>query len=97
MSKPKLRIGIDLGGTKTELIAIDEEGAELYRKRVPTPAAEYGAIIACIQRLVLDAERELGATASVGIGTPGALSPTTGRLRNSNTTCLNGQPLDRAV
>jgi fructokinase len=91
----ELRIGIDLGGTKTELIAIDAAGTELYRKRVATPATDYVAIIDCIRTLVADAEAVLGARASVGIGTPGAASPVTGLLRNSNTTCLNGRALER--
>lgn len=90
-----MRIGVDLGGTKTELIALDDAGAERHRVRVATPAASYDAIIACIRDLVLDAERTLGVRATVGVGTPGALSPATGRLRNANTVCLNGQPLDR--
>jgi fructokinase len=90
-----MRIGIDLGGTKTELIALDDAGTERHRVRVATPAASYDAIIACIRDLVLGAERTLGARCTVGVGTPGALSPATGRLRNANTVCLNGQPLDR--
>jgi len=90
-----MRIGIDLGGTKTELIALDHAGVERHRVRVTTPAASYEAIIACIRGLVLGAEQALGTQATVGVGTPGALSPATGRLRNANTVCLNGQPLDR--
>jgi fructokinase len=90
-----MRIGIDLGGTKTELIALDRDGVERDRTRVATPAASYGAIVDCIGSLVRDAEVRLGTHASVGVGTPGALSPATGLLRNSNTTCLNGRPLDR--
>ncbi len=90
-----LRIGIDLGGTKTEIIALDLGGAQLHRKRIATPAHSYEAVIACIRDLVLEAEQALAARASVGIGTPGALSPATGLLRNSNTLCLNGKPLDR--
>ena len=72
-----LRIGIDLGGTKTELIALDTEGAERYRIRVPTPSNDYAALIACIVALVTDAEHQLGASASIGIGVPGSPSPTT--------------------
>jgi fructokinase len=91
----RLRFGIDLGGTKTELIALDQAGAERYRKRVETPAHDYASILACIAALVAEAEAALGTRASVGIGTPGALSPTTGLLRNSNTICLNGKPFER--
>jgi fructokinase len=90
-----LRIGVDLGGTKTEIIALDAGGAQLHRKRIATPAHSYEAVIACIRDLVLEAEQALAARASVGVGTPGALSPATGLLRNSNTLCLNGKPLDR--
>jgi fructokinase len=90
-----LRIGIDLGGSKTEIIALDRQGRELHRKRIATPAHSYDAVIACIRDLVLEAEQTLTAVARVGMGTPGALSPATGLLRNSNTLCLNGRPLDR--
>lgn len=88
-----LRIGIDLGGTKTEIAAFDLAGNCLLRRREPTPANDYAATLALLARLVADAERELGAQATVGIGTPGALSPSTGLMRNSNSTCLNQQPV----
>lgn len=88
-----LRIGIDLGGTKTEIAAFAASGAELLRQREPTPSGDYEATLALIANLVGDAERKLGATATIGIGTPGALSPSTGVMRNSNSTCLNQQPL----
>jgi fructokinase len=90
-----MRIGVDLGGTKTELIALDERGGELHRERVATPADSYEAIVACICELVLRAERALGTRGTLGVGTPGALSPATGLLRNANTVCLNGKPFDR--
>lgn len=90
-----MRIGIDLGGTKTELIALDDAGQERHRVRVATPAHSHEAIAQCIRELVEDAERALGVRATVGVATPGALSPATGLLRNSNTLCLNGRPLDR--
>lgn len=91
-----LRLGIDLGGTKIEIVALDADGTELVRRRVPTPSAEgYDAVIEAIARLVHEVEHQLGARGSVGVGTPGALSPATGLLRNSNTLCLNGRPLDR--
>lgn len=88
-----LRIGIDLGGTKTEIAAFDDSGRQLLRRREPTPAQDYPATLALIAKLVADAERELGRRATVGIGTPGALSPSTGLMRNSNSTCLNLQPV----
>jgi fructokinase len=88
-----LRIGIDLGGTKIELVALDASGRARIRRRVDTPASDYGAIVEAIGALVDSAERELGHAASVGVATPGARSRATGLLRNSNTTCLNGRPL----
>ena len=89
-----LRIGIDLGGTKTEGIVLDEAGAVLLRERRATPVADgYDAILANIAELVRFLERSAGANCRVGIGTPGALSAATGLLKNSNTTCLNGKPL----
>ncbi|WOD11473.1 ROK family protein [Pseudomonas sp. NyZ704] len=90
-----LRIGIDLGGTKTELVALDTEGQERYRIRVPTPSNDYAALIACIVTLVTDAERQLGASASIGIGVPGSPSPATSLMRNANTQCLNGKPFQQ--
>ena len=88
-----MRIGIDLGGTKTEIAAFDAAGAELLRQRAPTPVGDYAATLALIARLINHAEQTLGATATIGIATPGALSPSTGLMRNSNSTCLNQQPL----
>jgi fructokinase len=88
-----MRIGIDLGGSKTEIAAFDATGTELLRQREPTPSNDYSATLALIAKLVNDAERELGERATVGIGTPGALSPSTGLMRNSNSTCLNLQPV----
>lgn len=93
--KPRLRFGVDLGGTKIALIALAEDGEVLLQQRVSTPARTgYQAIIHTIRDLVLNAEHQLGAPGTVGVGLPGALSPDTGRLRNSNTSCLNGQPID---
>ncbi len=89
-----LRIGIDLGGTKTEGVVIDEEGKVRARERRATPAAAgYHAILDAIVGLVNDLERTVGASCLVGIGTPGAISTRSGRLKNSNTVCLNGQPI----
>ncbi len=87
------RLGIDLGGTKTEILALDNEGRERLRRRVASPAHDYREMLALIERLVREAETELGVQVSVGIGTPGALSPASGLLRNSNSECLNGKPL----
>lgn len=88
-----IRIGIDLGGTKIEGIALDEAGNELLRQRVATPAGNYDASLQTIVDLVLLIENKTGTADSIGIGTPGAISPATGLLRNSNSVCLNGQPL----
>lgn len=88
-----MRIGIDLGGTKTELVALDDDGRASLRRRRPTPAGDYAATVALIADMVGEAERELGGRASVGIGTPGSQSPVDGRMRNANSTCLNGRPL----
>ena len=88
-----LRLGIDLGGTKIEIVALAADGRELLRRRAATPRDDYRAILETVARLVAEAEAELGDAGSVGIGTPGSLSPVTGLLRGSNTLCLNGKPL----
>jgi len=89
----QIRIGVDLGGTKIEITALDNTGAECLRKRVPTPQGDYPAILRTITEQVQHAEQELACRASVGVCTPGAISPATGLLKNSNSTCLNGKPL----
>ena len=89
----KMRIGIDLGGTKIEAIALDDDGRELARKRVATPAGDYRGTLNAIQALVKDIEGLTARQGSIGIGTPGALSPATGLLRNSNSICMNGMPV----
>ena len=88
-----LRLGIDLGGTKIEIAALDGPGEPRLRRRVPTPRDDYAATIAAIAALVRDAERELGATGTVGVGIPGTISALTGRVKNANSTWLNGRPL----
>jgi fructokinase len=89
-----LRIGIDLGGTKTEGIVINEAGKMLYCERRPTPQDRgYRAILKNIHALVLELEGKAGERCRVGIGTPGAISTRTGCLKNSNTVCLNGKPV----
>jgi len=87
------RTGIDLGGSKIELIVLDGHGAEILRRRLPTPQGDYPATLDAICGLIGQAEQDLGVTTSIGIGTPGAVSKATGLLKNSNSTCLNGQPL----
>ncbi len=88
-----IRLGVDVGGTKTEIIALDDAGATLLRRREPTPAGSYDATLALIVRLVRETEDAVGGSGTLGIGTPGALSPASRTLRNSNSTCLNGRPL----
>jgi fructokinase len=91
-----MRIGIDLGGTKIEGLVLDEAGGELIRRRIATPRGSYRGIIEAIIGLVRGLEAEAAAqSARVGIGIPGALSPSTGLVRNSNATELNGRPFDR--
>jgi predicted NBD/HSP70 family sugar kinase len=92
-----LRIGIDLGGTKIEGIALDPSGREIARKRVPTPRDDYGATLLAVSGLVTEIESKLKEKASVGIGMPGALSRVTGLVKNSNSTCLNGRPFKEDV
>ena len=84
------RIGIDLGGTKIEGIALVDRGTVLLRQRVPTPKDNYQDVLQAIATLVTSIEKEIGATCTVGVGTPGAISPATGLIKNSNSTCLNG-------
>jgi fructokinase len=90
-----LALGIDLGGSKIEVIALAEGGAVRLRRRRPSPQGSYEATLAAIRALVLEAEAELGARGTLGFGTPGAISPASGLLKNSNSTWLNGRPLDR--
>lgn len=85
-------IGIDLGGTKVEVIALDTAGKELYRHRVPTPRDDYAGTLATIRDLILQAERAVGETGSIGIGIPGTVSRQTGNIKNANSVCLNGRP-----
>ncbi len=90
-STEKIRIGIDLGGTKIEIIALDSSGETLLRQRCATPAGDYLATIAAITAAVTQAEHELGAAGTVGVGMPGALSRRTGLVKNANSTVLNGK------
>src|SRR3712207_5033913 len=89
-----MRIGIDLGGTKTEGIALAAGGEIAFRKRVATPSGDYRGTLAMLAQLVRDIEHHVARTdCPIGVGTPGAISPATGRMKNCNSTCLNGQPL----
>lgn len=88
-----MRIGIDLGGTKIEGVVLGPGGDILLRRRVATPTDGYRAILDAIAEVVLGLEADLGASCQVGVGTPGAESRQTGRMKNCNTTCLNDMPL----
>ena len=88
-----MRIGIDLGGTKTEVVLLDADGAIRYRERRPTPRNDYDATLEVIRELATAAERHAGAEATIGIGMPGAISPAPGLVKNANSTWLNGRPL----
>ncbi|HQT46701.1 MAG TPA: ROK family protein [Acidocella sp.] len=88
------RIGIDLGGTKTEILVLGNHGREILRRRIATPS-DYGAVLDAIAGMVLSAEAEIGAPASVGVGIPGTISPATGLVKNANTYALNGNAFDK--
>ncbi len=90
-----VRIGIDLGGSKIEALAIDSAGRELLRERIDTPAGHYQETISAIRDLVLRFEQRLNCRATVGVGMPGTLSAATGLVKNSNSVCLIGKPFDR--
>jgi fructokinase len=89
-----MRIGIDVGGTKIEALALADGGEESARHRVGTPT-DYDAVLGAIRDLVGRLEAEAGRSATVGVGTPGVLHPKRGVILNANLTCLNGRPLDR--
>ena len=88
------RIGVDLGGTKIEAIALGEAGVVLVRRRVATPRDDYRACVGAIAALVGEIDRALGDRGSVGVGIPGTISPATGLVKNANSTCLIGHRLD---
>jgi fructokinase len=88
----KYKMGIDLGGTKTEVIVLDPDQQPVYRERVATPASSYAEILSLLTDLVNGIQAKLKLDMSIGVGIPGAISPESGLLRNSNTVCMNGQP-----
>ena len=90
-----MRIGIDLGGTKIAGILLAADGRELIRQRVPTPGGDYRETLSAVRDLVVQLESRAGESCSVGIGMPGSVSRATGLVKNSNSTCLNTQPLHR--
>jgi fructokinase len=90
-----MRIGVDLGGTKIEAIALGADGTILARHRVPTPIGDYAGTLDAVASLVGEIEQKLGTQGSVGVGTPGAISSKTGLIKNSNSTVLIGKRLDQ--
>jgi fructokinase len=92
-----MRIGIDVGGTKIEGIALAENGAEIQRLRVATPRDDYAKTIEAIASIVAALERDTGISGTVGLGIPGTISPATGLIKNANSTWLNGRPLQQDV
>ena len=90
-----MRIGIDLGGTKIEGVALEGDGREVHRLRIDTPAGNYGATVDAVCALVREIEEEVGAEGTVGVGMPGSISPATGLIKNANSTWLIGHPFHR--
>src|SRR5437016_4092096 len=90
-----MRIGVDLGGTKIEALALAHDGSELFRERVATPRDSYENVVNAIRDLVLGAEMQVGRKGTVGVAMPGIVSPKTGLVKNANSTVLIGHPLDR--
>jgi fructokinase len=86
------RIGVDLGGTKIEGVVLGDDGVFGQRRRVETPSGDYAGTLSAIADLVRDLERAAGRPCKIGVGTPGAASPTSGLLRNANSVCLNDRP-----
>ena len=92
-----VRIGVDLGGTKIEFIALERDGRELHRHRIATPRHDYDGTVRAIAEAVREIERKLGRSATVGLGIPGTISTKTGLVKNANSTWLNGKPFDKDV
>ena len=90
-----MRLGVDLGGSKIEIIALGDAGEVLLRERVATPHGDYQATVRAVAGLVEAAEQRVGARGTVGVGIPGAESRASGLIKNANSTCLIGQPLKR--
>lgn len=89
------KLGIDLGGTKTEALLLGPDQKPLFRERVATPARDYDQILGMVEALVKRVAGKFPVDMTIGVGIPGAISPATGLLRNSNTVCMNGRPLLR--
>ncbi|HTP67515.1 MAG TPA: fructokinase [Dongiaceae bacterium] len=94
-ARNKLRIGIDLGGTKIEFVALERDGTELHKHRVATPRGDYEGTVRAIKEGVESIESKLGRSATVGVGIPGTVSGITHRVKNANSTWMNGKPFDK--
>jgi fructokinase len=94
-SSPTTRIGIDLGGTKIEIVALGPDGGTLFRQRVATPRGDYDGTVRAMADLVVQTESAIGCSGTVGVGIPGTISPATGLVKNANSTWLIGRPLHR--
>src|SRR5258708_7884842 len=90
-----IRIGVDLGGTKIEFVALERDGRELHRHRMATPRFDYEGSVRAITYAVTEIEKEIGSSASVGLGIPGTISTKTGLVKNANSTWMNGKPFDK--
>src|SRR5260370_30213306 len=90
-----IRIGVDLGGTKIEFVALERDGRELHRHRIATPRFDYEGTIRAIVEGVEGIEKKFGRGASVGLGIPGTISTRTGLVKNANSTWMNGKPFDK--
>src|SRR5258707_3721695 len=91
----RIRIGVDLGGTKIEFVALDPHGKEMHRHRIATPRFDYQATVRAVVETVREIEKKLGRSATVGVGIPGTISTKTGLVKNANSTWLNGKPFDK--
>src|SRR5207302_4899032 len=94
-NQENVRIGVDLGGTKIEFIALERDGRELHRHRIATPRHDYDGTVRAIAEAVREIEKKLGRSATVGLGIPGTISTKTGLVKNANSTWLNGEPFDK--
>ncbi|HEY2458118.1 MAG TPA: ROK family protein, partial [Candidatus Acidoferrum sp.] len=93
--KERVRVGVDLGGTKIEFVALEKDGRELHRHRVATPRHDYDGTMRAIKEGVEGIEKELHRTATVGVGIPGTMSLLTHTVKNANSTWMIGKPFDR--
>ena len=93
MNSIAFRLGVDLGGTKITAIVLDAEGVEICRERIPTPQHDYAGTLQAVAGLVAGLETRVGEQCTVGIGMPGSVSRASGLVKNSNSVCLNGQPV----